>query len=180
VADLVDDVEGKRVLDACAAPGGKSFRLATRGAQVTSADRARRLELVRDGAKRLGLTVTTRAHDWSAGPLGDAEYDAVLVDAPCTGLGTVRRHPEIRWRRTEPDLYAAAEGQLAVLEAASQHVRPGGTLVYAVCSPEPEEGEQVVEAFLSKHRRFSLDRRLSTAPPKHGEDAHFAARMKSA
>lgn len=182
VADLVGYPAGKRVLDACAAPGGKTFRLVSRGARVTAVDRSwGRLELLKVSAERLGLEVDLVAHDWLGGDLHtNAVYDAVIVDAPCTGLGTVRRHPEIRWRRTEADLYAAAAVQTRVLDAASRQVRPGGALVYAVCSPEPEEGEQVIERFLIEHPNFSVDERLSTAPPRQGEDAHYAIRLRAA
>jgi 16S rRNA (cytosine967-C5)-methyltransferase len=107
-------------------------------------------------------------------------YDAVLVDAPCTGLGTVRRHPEIRWRRTEDDVVRAGETQQTVLAAASCHVGHGGALVYAVCSPEPEEGDGVIAAFLAAHPDFVEEERLVTVPPEQGEDAHFAVRLRRA
>lgn len=185
VADLLADGvgEGSRVLDACAAPGGKTFRLTQRGHEVTAVDkRSSRLAPLREGAARLGIEVTVRAHDWSKGPLPDANgptlFDAVLVDAPCTGLGTIRRHPEIRWRRQPADLEHAPELQLRILKAASAHVRPGGVLVYAVCSPEPEEGQAVVAAFLSEHPDFTIDAELATAPPQLGEDAHVAVRLR--
>jgi len=176
VADLVGAGEGMAVLDACAAPGGKSFRLASQGAEVVAVDRSpERLQLVDDAAKRLGLAVRTVPHDWLDGPLPEVgAFAAVLVDAPCTGLGTVRRHPEIRWRRQPSDLPEAAQRQGRILQAAATHVAPGGRLVYAVCSPEPEEGEAVVQAFLDAHSHFTAGPRLHTAPPQHGEDAHAA------
>jgi 16S rRNA (cytosine967-C5)-methyltransferase len=178
VADLVPVSPGGRVLDACAAPGGKSFRLASRGADVLAVDRSiPRLALVREGAERLHLPITTRVHDWLAGPIGDT-FDAVLVDAPCTGLGTLRRHPEIRWRRQEPDLVRAGVEQERILANASEAVAPGGSLVYTVCSPEPEEGEQVVTRFLATHPPFTLRETLATAPPEAGEDAHYGARLE--
>jgi 16S rRNA (cytosine967-C5)-methyltransferase len=176
VADLVPI---GTVLDACAAPGGKSFRMASRGSAVTAVDRAGdRLARVAEGAKRLNLPVQTVRHDWTSGMLpGEPLFDAVLVDAPCSGLGTIRRHPEIKWRRVEPDLREAAELQRAILDVASRHVRPGGALVYAVCSPEPEEGRDVIEAFLAGHPGFTLERTWSSIPPVGEEDAHFAGRM---
>lgn len=180
VADLVAATPGERILDACAAPGGKSFRLLTQGAVVTAVDhRGARLQRLREGLERLALTATLRHHDWSEGPLPDAgdPFDAVLVDAPCTGLGTVRRHPEIRWRRQLTDVLALPAVQLDILSGASAHVRSGGRLVYAVCSPEPEEGRGVIDAFLATNPDFSLDSDLSTAPPAHHEDAHYAARL---
>ncbi len=178
VCDLVPVQEGMRVLDACAAPGGKSFRLASRGANVVAVDRSdQRLDLVRQGAGRLRLPVATRLHDWSTGPLGET-FDAVLVDAPCSGLGTLRRHPEIRWRRSESDLVRAAVLQERILEAAAASVAPSGSLVYAVCSPEPEEGEEVAARFLASHPEFGREESVSTAPPEIGEDAHFGTRMR--
>jgi len=180
VADLTRAGEGTTVLDACAAPGGKSFRLASHGAVVHAVDRSDgRLDRLREGAERLGQSITTEAHDWSTGPLpSGATYDVVLVDAPCTGLGTVRRHPEIRWRRSPVDLPAAAARQRAILDAAATHVAPGGRLVYAVCSPEPEEGEEVVDAFVASHPSFERVEALHTAPPTAGEDAHAAFVLK--
>ncbi len=179
VADLVGAGPGDAVLDACAAPGGKAFRLATAGARVTAVDRpGERLGRLGDGARRLRLPLHIEAHDWDTGPLpGGRRFDAVLVDAPCTGLGTLRRHPEIKWRRVEADLAAAAVVQRQVLERAVPSVRPGGVLVYAVCSPEPEEGKGVVDAFLAEHTDFRLDGTLGDGPPNGREDAHWAARM---
>jgi 16S rRNA (cytosine967-C5)-methyltransferase len=178
VADLVP-VEGS-VLDATAAPGGKSFRLAARGAQVTAVDRSEeRLEMVRQGAARLRLDVTCVRHDWGRGPSSLGAFDAVLVDAPCTGLGTLRRHPEIRWRRQWVDLAPAVTRQSRILEAASRHVKPGGALVYGVCSAEPEEGEGVVVRFLESHPGYRLESSHVFAPPGVGEDAHFGVRLRA-
>ncbi|MEQ1567350.1 MAG: RsmB/NOP family class I SAM-dependent RNA methyltransferase [Myxococcota bacterium] len=178
VADLVP-ADGT-VLDACAAPGGKSFRLRSRGARVTATDRnPTRIGAITAGADRLGWTLETHVVDWTRSDLADRRFDAVLVDAPCTGLGTVRRHPEIRWRRTPDDLFGAADVQREVLRRAAVHVRPGGALVYAVCSPEPEEGELVVRDFLATHRRFAVEHTLELAPPQQGEDAHYAVRLRS-
>ncbi len=177
VADLVRSTG--TVLDACAAPGGKSWRLASRGARVTAIDLdPKRIQRLRDQLPRLRFDVETRVHDWEQGPIPDfPTFDAVLVDAPCTGLGTVGRHPEIRWRRTEQDLGPAAALQRRVLTAASAHVRSGGELVYSVCSAEPEEGIDVVNAFLAEHPEFALDETFASAPPEHGEDGFFGARM---
>lgn len=179
VADLVPAGEGTRVLDACAAPGGKSFRLAARGARVLAADTARdRLDAVRVSAKRLRLHIDTVRHDWLEGSLDDVSpFDAVLVDAPCTALGLCRRHPEIRWRRQLLDVLKMPNRQRPILARAATHVRPGGVLVYAVCSPEPEEGPAVIDSFLAENPDFRLDTTFSTAPPEGDEDAFFAARL---
>ncbi|MFK7931847.1 MAG: RsmB/NOP family class I SAM-dependent RNA methyltransferase [Myxococcota bacterium] len=179
VADLVGAKAGDRVLDACAAPGGKTFRLLSSGAVVTAVDsQGNRLPRLREGLARLQRQATVRHHDWTQGELPDVDpFDAVLVDAPCTGLGTVRRHPEIRWRRQISDILSMPLVQGPILQSASRHVRPGGVLVYAVCSPEPEEGSAIVTGFLAKNADFSLERELNFAPPKNHEDAHYAARL---
>lgn len=178
MTDLVP-ASAKEVLDACAAPGGKSFRLAARGHAVTSVDVSMpRLDAMGESLHRLGLSVARRKHDWMEGPIpGVGAFDAVLVDAPCTALGTVRRHPEIRWRRAPLDPMHAAARQKRILAEAATHVRPTGVLVYVVCSPEPEEGQQVVDAFLKAHPTFRLDETRCSAPPQHGEDAFFGVRM---
>jgi 16S rRNA (cytosine967-C5)-methyltransferase len=178
-ADLLEAKAGERVLDACAAPGGKSFRLASQGALVTCVDRARtRLARLQANAKRLGLSVSITEFDWiEHSDFQAGEFDAVLVDAPCTGLGTLRRHPEIRWRSMPSDPLAMGLTQGPLLAAAAQTLRPGGRLVYAVCSPEPEEGQQVVDTFLKAHPDFVLDRVLDCAPPQGDEDAFYAARL---
>jgi 16S rRNA (cytosine967-C5)-methyltransferase len=112
-----------------------------------------------------------RTHDWTAGPLdGIGSFDVVLVDAPCTSLGTVRRHPEIRWRVLESDPLAMAVLQERILRAASHHVRPGGALVYAVCSPLEEEGEGVARRLAG----WAVAERFATVPPTGDEDAHQA------
>ncbi len=179
VSDLLGCGPGWRVLDACAAPGGKTFRMLTQGATVVAADRSeRRLATLRKGLERLRLQARTRVHDWLEGPMDDlAAMDGVLVDAPCSGLGTTRRHPEIRWRRQPRDLVRNPEQQLAVLVSAAHHVRPGGVLVYAVCSGEPEEGPEVVRRFLDTQPEFTLDRSWTSAPPSEHEDAFQAARL---
>ena len=178
VADLAGAKAGMRILDACAAPGGKTFRMASHGAEVTSVDRDRyRLKKVRRSARRLGLTIETHIHSWTEGPSELGEFDAVLVDAPCSGIGTVRRHPDIKWRRIEPDLLTAAALQTDILRGAAPHVRAGGVLVYGVCSPEPEEGSGVVDVFLAENPGFSLVQSLMTAPPIGDEDAHYSALM---
>jgi 16S rRNA (cytosine967-C5)-methyltransferase len=163
---------GARVLDACAAPGGKSLRMASRGARVTAVDQsAERLARVGEGSARTGLPVVTHQHDWLDGPHPElGTFDVVLVDAPCTGLGTVRRHPEIKWRRLPSDPAAMALRQLPILEAAATHVAPGGALVYAVCSPMEEEGLPVAAGLTG----WRVRDRLATFPPAGDEDAFQA------
>jgi 16S rRNA (cytosine967-C5)-methyltransferase len=167
------------VLDACAAPGGKTMRLAARGAQVMAVDSSEtRLERLSQSCKRLGLPVRQRRHDWTTGPIaGLGELDAVLVDAPCTGLGTVRRHPEIRWRRGPLDPGALGLKQAAILRAAATHCRRGGHVAYVVCSSEPEEGPEVVRAVAARAGLTLVEERLS-APPSDGEDAFYGALLE--
>ena len=160
--------EAPRVLDACAAPGGKSLRLASRGAEVRCTDTsAERLALLGENAARVGFTLPARVHDWLDGTAEDlGSFDIVLVDAPCTGLGTVRRHPEIKWRRLPSDPAAMALRQRRILKHASTRVRDGGLLVYSVCSTEPEEGEGVVASL----KGWKVVHRWSSTPPKGDED----------
>jgi 16S rRNA (cytosine967-C5)-methyltransferase len=175
IADLVGDVApGAEVLDTCAAPGGKSFRLASRGARVfaTDLDDAR-LARVQEGAERLDLAVWAEAHDWTAGPL-PRKFPTVLVDAPCTGLGILRRHPDIRWRRQASDVTAASHKQWTILQNAANCVEPGGALVYAVCSPEPDEGVRVAERL-----GWSVEQVFDNAPAVGGEDVFWGCRMRA-
>ncbi|MCB9678506.1 MAG: hypothetical protein H6737_25620 [Alphaproteobacteria bacterium] len=170
---FADAVGAGRVLDACASPGGKSARLWARGFEVVATDLEDRMLPLAANVERLRADVDVVPCDWTAEErpaLG--QFDGVLVDAPCTGLGTLRRHPEIRWARKPADLDASAERQLVVLKAAAEHVRPGGVLGYAVCSPEPEEGPEVVARFRFERPEFELVEDWSSAPPSGEEDAH--------
>ena len=174
VADLCGPVDGLDVIDTCAAPGGKSFRLASRGARVLATDTDEgRLARLREGAERLGLPVDSRVHDWAAGAL-DRRAPVVLVDAPCSGLGVVRRHPDIRWRREESDLAGYAARQRAILANAAASVSPGGVLVYAVCSPEPEEGEAVAASL-----GWPEEARFCNAPATDGADVFQGFRLRA-
>lgn len=178
MADLVPVELGDTVLDTCAAPGGKALRLWARGAKVTATDRdPLRLDRMRESLERVGAELELRRHDWGERGL-EERFDAVLVDAPCTALGTVRRHPEIRWRRHPPDIQAAAVRQRRILHHAAGSVRVGGALVYSVCSPEPEEGPDVVRDFLADWPDFEQEEERSTYPPRIGEDAHYGARLR--
>ena len=144
------------VLDACAAPGGKTMQLAAAGARVTALDRSEsRLARLSDNLARTGLAAKLAAADafgWDA----PAPFDAVLVDAPCSATGTFRRHPEVLHRVRPAFIREAAEAQLRLLARARGWVRPGGSLVYSVCSLEPQEGEQVIEAFLAGNSGWAI------------------------
>jgi len=137
------------------------------------------LKLLKDSAQRLDIAPQIHTHDWTSGRCEQlGQFNKVLIDAPCSALGLIRRHPEIKWRRTQRDLTLCAERQAVLLASISQHCASGGTLVYSVCSPEPEEGSKLVQAFLAKQPQFELESSWSTAPPTHDEDAFFAARLK--
>ncbi|WP_018699632.1 RsmB/NOP family class I SAM-dependent RNA methyltransferase [Amorphus coralli] len=154
-ARLMGDVAGKRVADLCAAPGGKTAQLAAAGGIVTAVDSsAGRLRRLTENLARLSLSAETVASDlrqWEP----DGAFDAVLLDAPCTSTGTIRRQPDVALLKREKDIAALADLQSALLERAAAWVKPGGTLVYSTCSLEPEEGEKQIEAFLKAHPDFS-------------------------
>ncbi len=192
-ARLLGDVRGKTVLDLCAAPGGKTLQLAAAGARVTALDKdAQRLARLRENLARTGLAadiVTADALDWAA----PADFDAVLLDAPCTATGTIRRHPDIPWLRRPSDVAALAALQGQLLARAADFLKPDGTMVYAVCSLEPEEGPGVAAKAGPALRRDPLRAEEAPAPfvtedgalrtlPAHwpeigGLDGFYAARF---
>jgi 16S rRNA (cytosine967-C5)-methyltransferase len=157
-ARLLGDVAGKTVADLCAAPGGKTAQLAAAGARVLAVDRApSRIERVRVNLHRLGLeaqviTADILTADVSQWPT--SEFDAILLDAPCSSTGTIRRHPDVPWRKQPDDIAALAKMQRAMLERAAALLKPGGLLVYCVCSLEPEEGIEIVTDFLARNSGF--------------------------
>jgi 16S rRNA (cytosine967-C5)-methyltransferase len=149
--------DAKRVLDACAAPGGKTMQLAAARHEVTALDRSEsRLARLSDNLLRTGLnaqTVVADALEWDA----DAPFDAVLLDVPCSATGTFRRHPEVLYRARPAIIEQSAEFQTRLLRRAADWVRPGGSLVYAVCSLEPQEGERQIESLLAERADFRLE-----------------------
>jgi len=168
-ARLLGEIAGKSVADLCAAPGGKTLQLAQAGAKVTAVDRsANRLVRVRENLMRLGLHADMVAADvteWQGGP-----FDAVLVDAPCSSTGTIRRHPDVAWLKQEVDIVQLTGLQRRLLDRAAALVKPGGQIVYCVCSLEPEEGEQQIEALLAREPAL---RRLPVEPGEIGGAAEF-------
>jgi len=190
VAEYVGAGPGVTVADLCAAPGGKALVLAGRGAYVLAADRSRvRLDLVRANVRRTRMIVGVVQAEAERPPFRSAPV--VLVDAPCTGTGTLRRHPDARWRLRPRDVDGMADVQRRILEGAARCVHPGGVLVYATCSLEDEENERQVEAFVERHPEFRttgpgpvdqryLDERgrLVVLPQRTGFDGAFAARLE--
>ncbi|MEW6321540.1 MAG: 16S rRNA (cytosine(967)-C(5))-methyltransferase RsmB [Acidobacteriota bacterium] len=175
VALVPEVADAMRVYDACAAPGGKTIGLAGRARLrlLVAADvRPGRVALLRRTLDRAGLTdvPVLQVGEQGALPFRDASFDVILLDAPCSGLGTVRRDPDIKWRREPADLEALAVAQLALLERAQALVARGGQLVYATCSSEPEENEAVIAAFLERHPAFAVRpiARLAHLPPSVG------------
>ena len=156
-ARLLGQVAGLRVADLCAAPGGKTAQLAAAGAGVTAVDvSARRLQRLATNLHRLRLSaelVAADVLDWAP----QKRFDAVLLDAPCSATGTIRRHPDIAWLKRPQDISALSDLQRALLDRAVELVAPGGRLVYCTCSLEPEEGEAQVGPFLARHRDFAVD-----------------------
>ncbi|HYP10945.1 MAG TPA: transcription antitermination factor NusB [Xanthobacteraceae bacterium] len=148
-ARLLGQVRGRRVGDLCAAPGGKTAQLALAGASVTAVDRARtRIQRLRDNLKRLSLHAEIVAADveaWSAEP-----FDAVLLDAPCSSTGTIRRHPDVPWLKNADDIVKLSALQRRLLDRAVALTKPGGTLVYCTCSLEPDENEAIVADLLAR------------------------------
>jgi 16S rRNA (cytosine967-C5)-methyltransferase len=172
---------GHRVLDLCAAPGGKTLALAARvapGGQVVACEvRPRRVRLLRATLQRTGLSTIPVVQVAPAGPLPFAggAFDLVLVDAPCSGLGTLRRDPDIRWGRRPDDLPRLAAAQLTLLHRASTLVARGGELIYATCSSEPDENEAVAAAFLADAQDFTLVHEHRTLPPDDRLEAFYGA-----
>ena len=148
-AKLLGAKPGERALDLCAAPGGKTLQLAATGASVTALDRsAPRLDRLHENLARTGLTADVIVADgetWTP----DAPFDKILLDAPCSALGTLRRHPEGAWIKSEADVARFPAVQARLLAAATRLLAPGGTLVYCVCSPIAAEGRDVVNAALT-------------------------------
>jgi 16S rRNA (cytosine967-C5)-methyltransferase len=153
-ARLLGPVAGRRIADLCAAPGGKTAQLAWAGAEVTAIDRSEsRLARLRENLHRLHLAATLVCADvteWEADP-----FDAVLLDAPCSSTGTIRRHPDIPWLKSETDIITLAHLQCRLLDRAVALTKPGGILVFCTCSLEPEEGEQVTAALLDRDPRVA-------------------------
>ncbi|HPE32023.1 MAG TPA: RsmB/NOP family class I SAM-dependent RNA methyltransferase, partial [Parvularculaceae bacterium] len=156
-ARLLGDVRGKRVFDLCAAPGGKTMQLAAAGARVTAVDvTGDRLKLVAENLRRVSLSAETIKADilrWSP----SEKADAILLDAPCSATGTIRRHPDILYSKSETDIAELAVLQARMIDKAASLLKEGGVLVYATCSLQPEEGERQVEAALARHEELARE-----------------------
>jgi 16S rRNA (cytosine967-C5)-methyltransferase len=156
-ARLLGEVRGKRVIDLCAAPGGKTAQLAAAGADVIAVERDEsRFARLEDNLERLKLDarlVLADVRDYQPAELADC----VLLDAPCSATGTIRRHPELQWIKNAADIAACGDAAAELLDAASTMVAPGGAMVFAVCSLEAEEGREQIAHFLRRHGEFRRD-----------------------
>ena len=156
-ARLLGKGEARRVLDLCAAPGGKTMQLASNGWQVTAVDMSEsRLERLHGNLERTGLSADVHVGD-AANFADGAPYDAVLLDAPCSATGIFRRHPDVLYRATQKAITGLAEQQAKLIDHAATLVAAGGVLVYAVCSLEADEGEQIAKGFVAQHDGWKLD-----------------------
>lgn len=171
-ARLLEPLAGKSVLDLCAAPGGKTLQLCAAGARVTALDNsAQRLERLRDNLKRARFEAEVIVADGlSFEPA--TQFDAVLLDAPCSATGTIRRHPDLPYRKTAAQIGALVTLQSRLLEQAARLVRPGGTLIYCTCSLEAAEGERQIAPFLARHPEFSV---MPVSTGESGIEAHMIA-----
>lgn len=195
VAQAAGIAPGQRVLDVCAAPGGKSFSAAfAMGGQgsVTACDlHENKLVRIRQGAERLGIRcITTAAADGrNFRPEWEGAFDTVLVDAPCSGLGIIRKKPDVRYKKAD-DLFALPVIQSAILENAARYVKPGGVLLYSTCTILPEENQQITDAFLAEHPDFAreimplplpvgkVEGQMTFWPQRHETDGFYICRMK--
>lgn len=184
VSEKIGVRQGDVVMDVCAAPGGKTTAIAERmnntGKIIASDIYRRKLDIVDKEAKRLGITnIETRS--WDATRVDSTmvkKADRVLVDAPCSGLGVIRRKPEIKYKELSNEMKLLPDKQIAILSASSSYVKPGGTLVYSTCTINPEENEKVVETFLRRNRDFEKVERTLLLPNVNGTDGFFICVMK--
>jgi 16S rRNA (cytosine967-C5)-methyltransferase len=199
IARLADPKEGENVLDLCAGAGGKTTHLAAlmdnHGSIIAVDISKRKLEALRKNAKRLGVTIVdTQAGEARQKPGKPCHetFDKILVDAPCSGLGTLRRNPEIKWRSSPEDVTKCAVLQKAILDSAVPYLKKGGSLIYSTCTIMPEENEGVIKEFIVLHRNFicirppdTIDSRvvddgryLQSFPHRHGTDGFFGAVLR--
>ena len=184
VAEKLDPQQGETIMDVCAAPGGKTTAIAERmnntGRIIASDIYRRKLDLIDKDARRLGiLNIETRS--WDATRVDSSmvqKADRVLVDAPCSGLGVIRRKPEIKYKEYNDDMELLPKKQLAILSASSAYVKPGGVLLYSTCTINPRENEQVVDTFLRKNLSFRQVERKLLLPDVDKTDGFFICLMK--
>jgi len=186
VAAMLNPKHGDLIMDVCAAPGGKTMAIAERmdnkGKIIASDIYMRKLNLINDEAKRLGVTnVETRT--WDATKVDSAmveKADKVLVDAPCSGLGVIRRKPEIKYKKRSSEMDSLPAKQLQILSASSKYVKAGGVIVYSTCTINPDENQRVVDQFLKKNGSFIKEDAVQLMPNVNGTDGFFICKMRKA
>ncbi|MDE0556024.1 MAG: 16S rRNA (cytosine(967)-C(5))-methyltransferase RsmB [Candidatus Poribacteria bacterium] len=201
IPHLLSPKDAPFIVDLCAAPGGKTTHLAHlmgNAGKLIAVDVSReKIALLKKNCRRVGVrNIQTRMMDATKEDIGFIKTaDAVLIDAPCSGFGTLRRHPDIRWNKTFDQIRALSEIQYNLLKNAAQHIKPGGILVYSTCSIEPMENEEVVQRFLANFPMYTVENAhyflpdvpsnaitpqgfLQTFPHEHGVDGAFAARFR--
>ena len=199
IAHLVDPKEGENVLDLCAGAGGKTTHLAAimnnRGSITAFDINEKKIDALRKNARRIGVTIVDAYAGDAREMLGEAffgRFDKIIVDAPCSGLGTLRRNPEIKWRSSPEGVSKCAAQQKAIMNNAALYLKKGGSLIYSTCTSMPEENEDVIDGFISHHRNFicihppnTIDSRFVNArgyfqsyPHRHGTDGFFGAVLR--
>ena len=180
----LDPKPGETVLDYCAAPGGKTTLIAqlmeNHGLIVARDTSLERLKLLQENCARLGVACVegelpeTSLHSASPAP----RFDKVLIDAPCSNSGVMRRRVDLRWRIRPEEIERLRTTQLGLLQSAAPRLKPGGKLVYSTCSLEPQENNQVVKEFLREHAEFKLESERELLPFQDGVDGAYVARMR--
>jgi len=201
VTSVLDPKPGERILDACAAPGGKTTHMAqimeNRGEIYALDLRKGRLDLIEEMCQRLGIKIvkTTRGNAVKSLPIPrGVKFDRILADVPCSGFGTLRKNPDLKWRGKEKDIKRLSELQFSILSNLSVYLKEGGILIYGTCTVFHEENEDVVEKFMGGHPEFKIDRidkvlpekwhsliqngYFKTFPPKNEMDGFFVARLR--
>jgi 16S rRNA (cytosine967-C5)-methyltransferase len=184
VAEVLDPRQGDTVIDVCAAPGGKTMAIAERmnnkGRIIAQDIYKRKIALIEREAARLGVEIV-ETRTWDSTRIDSSligKADRVLVDAPCSGLGVVRRKPEIKYKSYNEEMAMLPQKQQAILKAASQYVNAGGVLVYSTCTINPHENEEIVSSFLRTHPNFMVEETKQLLPHVNGTDGFFVCRMK--
>lgn len=196
VAHVVDPQPGEFIIDCCSAPGGKTTHLAAlmqdKGRILAGDIYEHKLDRIQENADRLGISIigTQLLDAREVGHSYPGQADRVLVDAPCSGLGVLRRKPDARWNKTEAEIGELPALQHEIIESAAAAVKPGGILVYSTCTIEPAENQAIVEAFLARHPQFQLEQTgdylpvkrpeamVQLYPQRDGTDGFFIARMR--
>lgn len=184
VVEHLDPRPGETVMDICAAPGGKTLAMAEKmqnsGVIHASDIYGRKLDIIPRDADRLGITIV-QTKTWDGTKVDSAmieKADRVLVDAPCSGLGVIRRKPEIKYKHYGEEMLGLPKKQLDILSASAHYVKPGGVLLYSTCTINPAENERVVQDFLRHNALFEVEERIQYLPSVHGTDGFFVCKMR--